>query len=385
MSGATQTRARTETAPPAADGLTTYDEYRETRYFASLDGVRAVAILLVFTAHIGFHDMWRFFYGGNGVTVFFVLSGFIITTLALREEARRGKFSLQSFYIRRVFRIYPIYFAVLAFYCALIYGVGFTPERRGIFSEQLPYYVFGFPEYHFFNFQLAADGAAPFSGAWSIGIEEKFYLLWPLVGFVFFRGSFKSRLIACAVALAGCILGRLLWSNGQYVFEYVFIVLGVVLALLLHNRHWFDRLRGLGRRDVVLALFAVFVVFQIVIAVAFDEDSDTLRLVQGVFVAAALGGIVLSRGSETAWLSSRPMVFLGRVSYVFYLTHNFVLNAVEKTPLGRHGVIWSLADVAVALPLAVLVAWIGHVTIEKPFIRIGHRLAHRGDKPFHAV
>ncbi len=89
-------------------------------------------------------------------------------------------------------------------------------------------------------------------------------------------------------------------------------------------------------------------------------------------------------GGETGWLRSSPMVLIGKVSYVFYLTHNFALNIVEKTPLGRPGFLYSLGDVAVAFPLAVLIAWIGHVTFERPLVRVGQRLARR-DKQFHGV
>ena len=67
-----------------------------------------------------------------------------------------------------------------------------------------------------------------------------------------------------------------------------------------------------------------------------------------------------------------------------YLTHNFALNLVEKTPLGNDGILWSVGDVLVAFPLAVPIAWVIHVTFEKPLVRVGHKLARR-DKPFHAV
>ncbi len=79
-----------------------------------------------------------------------------------------------------------------------------------------------------------------------------------------------------------------------------------------------------------------------------------------------------------------PQLLLDAAGYVFYLTHNFALNLVEKTPLGNDGILWSIGDVLVAFPLAVLIAWVIHVTFEKRLVRVGHRLAHR-DKPFHAV
>jgi peptidoglycan/LPS O-acetylase OafA/YrhL len=311
-----------------------YAAYKQQRYFPSLDGVRAVAVILVFIAHVGYRKVWGSV-GGDGVTMFFVLSGFLITTLALREEERTGRLSLSSFYIRRFFRIYPVYFAILALYCVLIFWLGFVPERRGLFEHQLPYYVFGFPEHGFFDITGGIESGPPYAGAWSIGIEEKFYLVWPLVGFVLLRGVFKARLAVC---FAGAVV----------------FALGLLLA------YW------------------------VVLPDAGDDVNAPLKLIEGVVITLAMVGVVLSNGRETGFLRSGPMVLLGRISYVFYLTHNFALNLVEKTPLGNDGILWSIGDVLVAFPLAVLIAWVIHVTFEKPLVRVGHKLARR-DKPFHAV
>jgi peptidoglycan/LPS O-acetylase OafA/YrhL len=359
-----------------------YDAYRKQRYFPALDGVRAVAITLVFTVHVGYERFWRPFWGGNGVTLFFVLSGFLITTLALREEERDGRLSLKSFYIRRVFRIYPMYLGVLAFYCLVIYGAHFEPDRRGEFSNQLPYYLLGFPEHGFFSFQGGLHDAPPFSGAWSIGIEEKFYLVWPVVGFVLLMGKVNARLIVCAVAAVLFIAAPEITREGTYVYQYLFIVLGVAVALLLHQRRTFNRLRILGTDRVMVALFALFVASQF--AIGMDRDNRLLTTPDGLVLAALICGVAISKGNATAWLRSRPAVLIGRISYVLYLVHAFVLNTFEKTFLGTSDIAHSIAVALVAYPFAVGVSWVIHVLAEKPIIGIGHRLAHR-HKPFHAV
>ncbi len=363
-----------------ADG---YDAYKQQRYFPSLDGVRAVAVILVFTAHVAYRKFWGII-GGNGVTMFFVLSGFLITTLALREEERRGKLSLSSFYIRRFFRIYPVYFAILGLYCVLIFGFGFVPDRREAFVHQLPYYAFGFPEHGFFDITGGIEAGPPYAGAWSIGIEEKFYLVWPLVGFVLLRGLFRARLEVCIAAAALFALAPAVAGFGEYLFSYVFITLGVLIALLLNHPRWFPRLAPLARPPVLLGLFGALIVYWFALPEAGDDVNAPLKLIEGLVMTLAMVGVVLSQGRETGFLRSGPMVLLGRISYVFYLTHNFALNLVEKTPLGNDGILPSIGDVLVAFPLAVLVAWVIHVTFEKPLVRVGHRLAHR-DKPFHAV
>lgn len=360
-----------------------YGAYKQQRYFPSLDGVRAVAVILVFIAHVGYRKLWDSI-GGDGVTMFFVLSGFLITTLALREEERTGRLSLSSFYIRRLFRIYPVYFAILALYCVLIFGLGFVPERRGLFEDQLPYYLFGFPEHGFFDITGGIESGAPYAGAWSIGIEEKFYLVWPLVGFVILRGIFKARLAVCFAAAAVFALAPTIAGFGKYLFSYEFITLGVIIALLLHHPRWFERLAPLGRPPVVLGLFALLLANWLLFPDTGDDVNAPLKLIEGFVITLAMVGVVLSSGRETGFLRSGPMVLLGRISYVFYLTHNFALNLVEKTPLGNDGILYSIGDVLIAFPLAVLIAWVIHVTFEKPLVRVGHKLARR-DKPFHAV
>jgi peptidoglycan/LPS O-acetylase OafA/YrhL len=154
-----------------------FEQFQALRRFPVLDGVRAIAILLVFTAHPAYEHFWPALHGPNGVTIFFVLSGFLITTLALREEARDGWLDLKGFYIRRICRIYPLYVVVLALYCVLILGLGMESARKTLFLDELPYYALGLPEHGLFVHGVIA----PFDGAWSLGIEEKFYLLWPVL------------------------------------------------------------------------------------------------------------------------------------------------------------------------------------------------------------
>jgi peptidoglycan/LPS O-acetylase OafA/YrhL len=376
----------TTTPPPVAHqvagaGTLDHDAFRAARYFPALDGLRAVAILLVFTTHLAYQDLWRYTGGGNGVNVFFVLSGFLITTLALREESRSGRVSLRSFYIRRLFRIYPIYLGVLAFYCVLIYGLHWEANRRAAFSEQLPYYLFGFPERGFFF--LSGGSGAPGDAAWSIGIEEKFYLLWPFVGFVLLAGVLRRRLLtlaACAVLFA---LAPLVARNGAYLGPYLFIAVGCIAALLVHDPRGFRRLRALGAPAPLALGMLALLAMQVILGAGWIRGRG-IEIVDAAVIVVALVGIVLSTGPVNGLLASRPMVFLGRISYVFYLTHNFAINAVERKLFGGADALSSLGDGAVSLVIAVIAAWIMHVTVEKPCIALGHRLAHR-EKPFHAV
>src|SRR5438094_377679 len=106
-----------------------YQEYRALKYVPELDGLRALSALLVISYHM--HDkVWGWLAGYLGVQVFFVLSGYLITTLALREEAERGALCLPAFYVRRACRIFPLYYLTLGTYCLLIFGLLPLPHKQ---------------------------------------------------------------------------------------------------------------------------------------------------------------------------------------------------------------------------------------------------------------
>src|SRR5688572_30335175 len=109
-------------------------------YFAELDGVRAISIFSVVVWHATERFAWL--HGHHGVTFFFVLSGFLITTLLLREESTRGRVNLKAFWIRRTFRILPLYYCALAVYAVLVLGLGLQADRAASFRLALPYYLF---------------------------------------------------------------------------------------------------------------------------------------------------------------------------------------------------------------------------------------------------
>nr|WP_254897474.1 acyltransferase [Amycolatopsis sp. Hca4] len=154
--------------------MMTHDEYLATRRFPALDGVRAIAAVLVIVYHFGGPD-WVRANGWIGVHLFFVLSGYLITTLALREEARNGRVSLAEFYIRRAFRIIPVFYVVMGVVVVFAYFRGMGLRQSGI-VDSLPWNVVFLGEYH----------PMPLVGqAWTLGVEQKFYLVWPLLAFGF--------------------------------------------------------------------------------------------------------------------------------------------------------------------------------------------------------
>ncbi|CAB4714559.1 unannotated protein [freshwater metagenome] len=342
----------------------------DRRYFPELDGIRAVSILLVFTVHVG-TPFWAQVNGGTGVSIFFVLSGFLITTLALREEASRGRLDLRAFYVRRIFRIYPLYFTVLAMYAVLLLGLGLFEDRREVFIRSLPYYLGFMPEVvRIGNFQPQP----PFAGAWSLGIEEKFYLVWPLLGFALLAARFRPRIAVLCVLVVGTVIGTLFSIFFYILAPYALIAMGCVAAVLAHRPEWTARVAVFARPWVLAALLAALAVIQVSLPAI--TEGMTAFVLYGVPVTLALIGIVAGDGPVNRFLTLRPLVFLGRISYAFYLSHNFGINGVQLV-LPKTEFFQGFVAVPIGLAVAIAMAWVLHLVIERPMLRWGHRITAR--------
>ena len=126
------------TAPKRISG---YDAWRAAMFFPALEGLRGIAALLVVFHHSRSHWLWGWLEGWNGVTLFFVLSGFLITTLALREEDALGALRWRAFFVRRLFRIVPVYVVSLGLYVVAVGVVGIAAGHRGSFFDAVPWYL----------------------------------------------------------------------------------------------------------------------------------------------------------------------------------------------------------------------------------------------------
>ncbi|MFC7545427.1 acyltransferase family protein [Plantactinospora sp. GCM10030261] len=339
-----------------------YDEYRALRRFPALDGLRAVAAVIVFAFHFG-GPHWRWVTGWIGVHLFFVLSGFLITTLLLREEERYRRISLRAFYLRRSFRIMPVYFVVLAGTWALAHlrGGGEAVERA------LPYYLL------FLN-EMGATG--PFIHSWTIGIEQKFYLVWPALAFVLVVGAFRRRLgvtLGLIALLVVAIPPDIAWLS--WPIHYVAILLGCLVAIVLHNPRGFALARPLTHPVTATAVVLAFTAFHLAMAywpAALGQEAQI-----GVYAAGAalLLPALLARHPVSWLLGSRPMVFVGERSYSLYLVQIMAATTVSALvpAIAQHGTRYLVVVVFVGLLAAdLLYRW-----VELPMIEVGRRLAAR--------
>ena len=337
----------------------TYDEFLADRFFASLTGLRAVAVVLVVLQHFGGPQVAKLT-GWLGVHVFFVLSGFLITTLLLRENDASGRVSLGSFFVRRAFRIMPVYYLVFLAMALQAFYVG--GELRSQWVAATPYYL---------TFMNEQAGSASWQLTWTLGIEWKFYLVWPLIAFAVARSPL-SRTILSALILA--FLGYCWYKPALATPLYMVLMQGALLAMAMHDRRGFQVLRWLMDPRVSLVIFFGFMVVQTQAYRILTLGDAIVANIYGLAVVLLIPAI-LGSGIPGRILSSKPFVFLGERSYSLYLIQILVAQVCTAfLPWGG----------APSIQYAVLVLLVGTAIsdvllryVERPMIAIGHSLGVR--------
>ncbi|MCR3748229.1 acyltransferase family protein [Lentzea californiensis] len=347
----------------------THADYLALRRFPALDGLRAIAAVLVVFFHYGGPDRLQ---GWAGVQMFFVLSGFLITTLMLREEQRTGRISLGEFYLRRGFRILPVYFVILLV-TVVASAVAGTFLSNGI-GPALPY---------FFSFTNEFADASPYGQSWSLGIEQKFYLVWPLVAIAL--GTVVLRRRAGAAAL-GMLLALVVvnftasHSNPGWPLHYFSILAGVLLAVALHSPRGFALLRPLTNRvaQVVVAIGFVAVHLSVKPIAGFLDGINGIPghvLVIPVYAlaTAVLLTAMIAPGPATTFLSVKPMQFVGERSYSLYLVQTIAATIIAFFWPALSG----LGQAVVVTALGLALASVLYATVEIPMINLGRRVITR--------
>jgi len=350
---------------------TTHDDYLQTPYFGSLDGLRAIAVLGVIWQHVAGPHGGALGRTGLGVSLFFAISGFLITTLLLREHRRNGSISLRRFYIRRTLRIFPLYFAVLGVYLALVLLTrADTPEGRTFLQDNLlPYATYTA------NWFVLGDAAqdAIFYHAWSLATEEQFYLVWPaiLLGLLAFARRSAVFLAAACAVLAGAVLVDQIATHaidGSSFAPTVLrsiatpICLGALLAAILHHRHGFETAgRGLAS-PLAVPLFALATIASL----QWLGDPVYAEACMALLVAACC---VRADHPLARPLASGPLAFVGVVSYGVYLMHMLAANSVR--PLLGHD--FGVDVFAGSALVAIAMAYVSYRFFETPILRLKER------------
>ena len=339
-------------------------------YRPALDGVRGIAVLLV----VASHTPWAGFDGGGfvGVPMFFVLSGFLITTLLLEERHDTGRIDLLAFYRRRAYRLLPavvVLAAAVAGYLAL-QGMAV----RGVTN-------FAAAVFYVANLRLASGVGMPFlNHTWSLSLEEQFYLVWPVVLLVLLARGVRERWIVTGLVLltAASALARLrLWLDEASNVRLHYgvdtradaLLIGCLLAFALSRRHWRVGTSWLVVGGGGLVACAVLIDGR---DTAYPYGLTVIALVAAAFTAWALH----APPSQRALLEHRALVRVGRLSYGLYLWHYPILtggrNALEVIP--------DPARTLVLLAVTWVVTELSWRVVETPFLRRKARRARRQDE-----
>lgn len=357
-----------------------FSAFQKRSYFGALDGLRALSILLVLLHHTD-----RFVTSGPlamlqengryGVGFFFVISGFLICTLFLREEQATGGINLWKFYGRRSLRLLPLYYAVLLLQAVLVFGLHqYSPENQQLFREKLPSYLL------YYSNWLPTSTQGPFFCAWSLAVEEQFYLAF---GFLLF---FANRRVVVGAVVAALALKVFIYQAfgavdaGSTTLRVLFsyrepILLGVLTAFALDRPAWFGFCRRWFSGPAVLAALATSTVAWLCFHSMQHESFWDAQLLYVLMTLLMIGVVIRA---ETPVLCSRPMMHIGKISYGIYLLHMFVISTARKLPGGDSPVVCFVVSAVGVIVLASLV----YKFFERPIIHFyKDKLSPRREAP----
>ncbi|MBC2608247.1 acyltransferase family protein [Pelagicoccus albus] len=334
----------------------------------SLNGIRAISISIVFLAHAGASGVIP---GGFGVTVFFFLSGFLITTLLRREFDKTGGISIRNFFIRRIFRILPPFYGALLF-AILLSLTGLLPGETTLGGCLL---IAG----HIGNYaQIFWSHLSPPQGTgvyWSLAVEEHFYILFPLFALILFKKGDKRVTVLTFLIISALVLAwRIILVNQGVPENRTYmgtdtrvdsILFGSILAIA-KNPALDPKLiinKWLGGTIVILAILALLFCF----AYRTNEFRETYRYtIQGLALMPLFyTAVVYSDSVFFRWLNWKPVDYFGQLSYTFYLLHYVLIYAIAKNITDQ-----PIANGVLALVLTTALSAASFHYFEKPLAKL---------------
>jgi peptidoglycan/LPS O-acetylase OafA/YrhL len=335
-------------------------------YIPAIDGMRAIAIALVIASHFGAE---RFVPGGFGVTLFFFISGYLITGLLIQEDSASGKIGISSFYIRRFLRLGPALITMIAAVSVIYFLLFGTVDGKQIFAS-LFYYA---------NFYAIFGGTAPMPlwPLWSLAVEEHYYLVYPLVFAVAWR--YRERFLLGLVILTVAVL---LWRIALVVHwkasdarvylgtdtRIDSVLYGAMLAVMLKTRFAVFT-RYLGHWAAVAAgaflLLITFVYRDPTFRETFRYSLQGIALFPLFYAAVFVPRFLFARRV----LESPAMIWIGRLSYSLYLYHLPVFVFVATLLPKLNVVLLTL----ISLPTIIATASFSYYCVEKPFQKLRNK------------
>lgn len=360
---------------------------KKTKYLPSIDSLRAIAVIAVIIYHIDANYLPG---GFLGVDLFFVLSGYLISSLIIKEYKSTGTVNLYNFYVRRARRLLPaVYFmiTVVLIIITLFNGVllkkSYLDALFGYIYSSNWWYIF-----HKLDYFDSFGSQSPFKHLWSLAIEEQFYMFFPLIFLIFNRKSKSNNgnsklnknfiyvvLSLILVSLIAHILlfdinniNRIYFGTDTRAFSLLVRVVGAILYPM-------DRLsERTTKKDNMIYSIVSLVSILVLIGIMINTSEYNTWLYRGGFLLVAIIGliIIISSGRQYTFMSKllsfKPLVFIGKISYSLYLWHFPIL--VVTTPVSEIGNP-NLFYVTLRIVLIFLVATGSYMFVETPIRKLG--------------
>lgn len=357
-----------------------YSEFRNSTYFPSLNGIRAICAILVIKEHAKWavHGAPRMLeWGFLGVDMFFIISGFLITTLLLRERDRSGEINLKQFYVRRTLRIFPIYYLVIG----LLFILAVVTYKHSPKTWEL--YKWSFPIFMLYLQDIVPVSLGVLFHTWSLSMEEQFYLVWPAIE-KYLRKSLVVPLLLVLIVFwqifnFGYMSGALTSIYGGpegpqrpvFLITFTPILVGVLAAHAMHDRNVGATLTNLLKsRWMPPALL-------IAAALACEYSTQlqgltrlTVHLLMGLMLLAV---VVNPRGFFSRTLQSKAMSYLGSISYGIYLYHTIVFWIVGRLCESRGIILAPVEFFFVVMLISIALAALSFKYFEAPIMNMRHR------------
>lgn len=365
-------------------------------YFPGLNGLRFFAAMLVVLSHVellkeyhGYSNVYSnlavYELGRMGVTFFFVLSGFLITYLLFAEQKAAGKISIRKFYIRRVLRIWPLYFLLVLLAFIILPRISFFNIPK--LSADLPvYFRYTFPLFVLFLPQLALSIYPPVPFAeplWSIGVEEQFYLLWPVI----IKRVRRFLPLAVSIVVAGFLVKQLAFMIAtesrdpeavkywNYFINYFYftriecMAIGSIGAWLVFKQ----------KRSVLSFLYNRVTQIVVYILTAYLLITEEFKPVFNYTIYSILFCIIIlniaANPRSLIKIESRAFTFLGNISYSIYMLHEIAIKISTGALTKLYGT--TFGDVAsnvglyaASIALTLMLASLSYLFYERKFLRL---------------
>ncbi|MGX7111862.1 acyltransferase family protein [Gemella cuniculi] len=359
----------------------------KSKYLPSIDSLRAIAVIAVIIYHIDVNYLPG---GFLGVDLFFVLSGYLISSLIIKEYKKTGTLNLYNFYVRRARRLLPaVYFmiTIVLVFITLFNGVLLRKSHLdavfGYVYSSNWWYIF-----HKLNYFDTFGAQSPFKHLWSLAIEEQFYMFFPLI-FLLFNRKVKNKEGSYALnnnfkyIILGLIfislvvhivlfdinnISRIYFGTDTRAFS---LLVGVIGAIIYPIDKLFQKVTL--KENIIYSLISMVSLVIFVLIMIFTSEYNTWLYRGGFLLVAVLALIIIiSSGHQNTMfsriLSFKPLVFIGKISYSLYLWHFPIV--VLTTPVSEIGSP-KLIYVFLRIILIVLVASISYIFVEMPIRRLG--------------